>query len=225
MGGLTHHGFTENIHLTIFWFHGSWVSQEPLSQVPQVCWWDLGCLFVPAGCSYLAYKSWIILDLPPPTDLWAIFEASQFFPRQLSHKGLEHCSHGCGGFAQNAWERFCLWNGAKIHFIKKKLMNFSTSPNLSSESLINRGCEVDLIQPNLCWQLGNGKRKAHLQLSDAQNGTVGASHAAELGFVWLGADGWSLGHCSFPKVVRDPSRWWWFLLKLRKCVCFFWGRR
>jgi len=32
------------------------------------------------------------------------------------------------------------------------------------------------------------------QLSDVQNGTVGASHAAELGFVWLGADGWSLGH-------------------------------
>lgn len=28
---------------------------------------------------------------------------------------------------------------------------------------------------------------------DGQNGTVGASHAAELGFVWLGGDGWTPG--------------------------------
>ena len=26
-----------------------------------------------------------------------------------------------------------------------------------------------------------------------QNGTVGASHAVELGFVWLGGDGWTPG--------------------------------
>lgn len=113
-------------------------------------------------------------------------------------------------------------------------MNFSTSPHLSRESPNFIGVVKDSTstnpQPNWCWQLGNGKRTAHLQLSDAQNGTVGASHAAELGFVWLGADGWRLGHgAAEPVSVVEVTHQGYqgpgggFLLKLRKCVCFFGG--
>lgn len=170
--------------------------------------------------SWLQLSSLLILDYPgftpPRTDLWAIFEPSQFFPRQLSqrvqqcHKGLEYCSPGCGGFAQNAWERFCLWNGAKIHF-KKSWWTFQPHPNLSSESPNFIGVVKDSTstnpQPNLCWQLlatetENGQRTSNQH--DAQNGTVGASHAAELGFVWLGADGWSLGHGAAEPVSVVP---------------------
>ena len=122
----------------------SWKLSYPgttLSSSSSLLEWDLGCLFVPAGCSYLAYKSWIILDLPPPGLICEPYLRHHSFSQDNLANGYSNVTrvlntaHRVAVDSRKTPERdFACEMAQNSISSQKKLMNFSTSPNLSSES-------------------------------------------------------------------------------------------